>query len=265
MMMDLEFREQAKLGLNRWDQYRKTRQTFIDKAIQLIKAKKRTQVYIALMKQSQILSGLTKNYILYKNHCLRRINNFFLAIKFKVRFRLNFCKRFGTVYDQRIQKYLRRHLTILAPSFYENKCEKSKVIIQKTLARYDFIKTFKAKSRKIMDQLHRIQSLWKRAIINSGWRRLFCAMAFSKEVDYLVWVYEKKLKFLKGPHSKTHKFYETTIEKLHKVKDPGVGSNYHFFPCPISHQALEIIKKYQERMSAEYTLDYSIWQFQILE
>ena len=122
----------------------------------------------------------------------------------------------------------------------------------------------KRNTRKVMDLFHRIQSLWKRAIINSGWRRLFCAMMFSKEVDYLVWVYEKKLKFLKGPHGKTHKFYDSVIEKLHKVKDPGSGSDYHFFPCPISREGLAIIKKYQERMSAEYTLDYSIWQFQIL-
>ena len=59
-------------------------------------------------------------------------------------------------------------------------------------------------------------------------------MMFSKEVDYLVWIYEKKLRNLKGPHSKSHKTYENIIEKLHKAKDPGVGEDYHYFPVPIS-------------------------------
>jgi len=83
-------------------------------------------------------------------------------------------------------------------------------------------------------------------------------MMFSKEVDYLIWLYQKKLR---GAPVKTQKFYESIIEKLEKVKDPGVGCSFHYFPCPISHDGLNIIKKYQERMSAEYTLDYSIWQY----
>lgn len=90
-------------------------------------------------------------------------------------------------------------------------------------------------------------------------------MMFSKEVDYLVWVYEKKLKHLKGPHGKTHKQIENIIDKLQKVKDPGYGKDYFHFPVPISRQGLEIIKLYQERMSAEYTLDYSIWEFVKME
>jgi hypothetical protein len=70
--------------------------------------------------------------------------------------------------------------------------------------------------------------------MNSGWRRLFCAMMFSKEVDYLVWVFEKKLKFIKGPYGKSHKYLENIIEKLQKVKDPGIGKDYLYFPVPIS-------------------------------
>ena len=72
-----------------------------------------------------------------------------------------------------------------------------------------------------MDYMQLIQQLWKRAIINSGWRRLFCAMMFNKEVDYLSWIYEKKLKLLKGPHGKSHKVIESILDKLAKVKDPG--------------------------------------------
>ena len=115
-----------------------------------------------------------------------------------------------------------------------------------------------------MDQYHMIQSLWKRSLLNSGWRKLFCAMLFSKEVDYLIWVYEKKLKFLKGPHGKSHKVFETVIEKLNSLKDLGEGDNYSYFPLPINKSGLAVIKKYQERMGAEYTLDYSIWQYQLL-
>jgi hypothetical protein len=90
-------------------------------------------------------------------------------------------------------------------------------------------------------------------------------MMFIKEVNYLIWVFEKKLKLLKGPYTKANKNLEKIIEKLQKVKDPGMGKDYLYFPIPISHEGLDIIKKYQEKMSAEYTLDYSIWQFVNLE
>ena len=88
---------------------------------------------------------------------------------------------------------------------------------------------------------------------------------FSKEVDYLVWVFEKKLKFLKGPNTKAHKHLEGIIQKLLKVKDKGTGKDYMYFSLPISRVGLDIIKNYQEKMSAQYTLDYSIWQFVNLE
>jgi hypothetical protein len=88
------------------------------------------------------------------------------------------------------------------------------LIISETLKRFSFIKTVMKNVRNTMDNFKKIQRLWKRAILNSGWRRLFCGMMFSKEVDYLIWIYEKKLRLLKGKPSKTHKYYETIIEKL---------------------------------------------------
>ena len=51
LMMDIEYREQAKLGLNRWEEYRAERQMYIDRAVMLIKTKRRNQVLISLVKQ----------------------------------------------------------------------------------------------------------------------------------------------------------------------------------------------------------------------
>jgi hypothetical protein len=97
------------------------------------------------------MKGLTNNYALYKEACLQKINNMFLAVKFKVRFKNNFCRNFGRVQDERFRKYSLRHLTLLGNCFYENKCEKSALIIQETLRRSEFIRTFKSNTRKVMD------------------------------------------------------------------------------------------------------------------
>jgi hypothetical protein len=86
---------------------------------------------------------------------------------------------------------------------------------------------------------------------------------FAKEVKYLKWVYEKKLRIL--PKGGSSKKTIDIMDKLDKIVSPGVGRDFFHFPVDISREGLAIIKKYQERMSAEYTLDYSIWQFQLLE
>jgi hypothetical protein len=77
--------------------------------------------------------------------------NFFLAIKFKVRFRYRFCKKYGQVYEERQQKTAMRHLTLLAPCFYENRCEKAKMIIAETLKRYNYIRELKRNARNAME------------------------------------------------------------------------------------------------------------------
>jgi hypothetical protein len=103
-----------------------------------------------------VISGLTSNYSAYREHSLQRINNLFLAIKFKVRFKNNFCKNFGYVQEERFRKYLMRHLTILAPCFYENRCDKAMKIIHETLKKNEFIRAFKRNTRKTMDCFHKI-------------------------------------------------------------------------------------------------------------
>ena len=71
------------------------------------------------------MKGLTNNYALYKEACLQKINNLFLAIKFKIRFRVTFARNYGPVHEERLRKYAARHLTLLGNTFYENRCEKA--------------------------------------------------------------------------------------------------------------------------------------------
>jgi len=97
------------------------------------------------------MKGLTNNYAMYKEACLQKINNLFLAIKFKIRFRVTFARNYGPVHEDRLRKYAARHLTLLGNTFYENRCEKAGLILQETLRRNEFIRTFKGNTRKVMD------------------------------------------------------------------------------------------------------------------
>ena len=96
------------------------------------------------------------NYEAYKDYCRNRINAFFLAIKFKVRFRYRFCKKYGFDFDERQRKTVMKHITLLGPLFYETRVEKAKRVVTETLKRYNMIRTVKKNARSVMDRFHRI-------------------------------------------------------------------------------------------------------------
>ena len=53
--------------------------------------------YIVLIRTKEMLMNLTKNYDLWREHNKQKMNNMFLAIKFKIRFKVKFCRQYGPI------------------------------------------------------------------------------------------------------------------------------------------------------------------------
>lgn len=57
------------------------------------------------------MKAITINYKIWHQRNISKFNNFFLAIKFKIRYKNKFQKNYGKDFKIRLQKYIQRGLT----------------------------------------------------------------------------------------------------------------------------------------------------------
>jgi adenosine deaminase len=145
----------------------------------------------------------------------------FLAIKFKVRFRYRFCKKYGFVQKVRLQKDMIRHFSLLGVLFTENRIEKAKAMITGFLGRQKTIEILSYSFREFVKSSYQLQASIRRAKSNSVFRYSFLAIKVAKEVRYLQWFYEKKLKQTSGKKSKE---VNNILNKLAKITNDGDGN-----------------------------------------
>jgi hypothetical protein len=149
------------------------------------------------------------------------MNNLFLAIKFKVRFRYRFCKKYGWDQHHRLRRDLARHLTLFAATFGESRAEKAKRVVTGCMVRQDTIQVLSEKFREFVKSGYQLQAAIRRANSNSAFRYAFLAVKVAKEVRYLQWLYGKKLKAAKS--QKQTKEINEILNKLHQLEEEGLG------------------------------------------
>ena len=145
-----------------------------------------------------------------------------------------------------------RHFSLFGATFTENGIEKAKGMVTGFLGRQKTIEILSAKFRDFVKSSYQLQASIRRAKSNSVFRYASLAVKVAKEVRYLQWYYERKLKTTTGKKSKE---VNMILNKLAIITNEGDGNP----GC--SPQGREHILLYIDRMCAEYLLDYSIWYF----
>lgn len=148
---------------------------------------------------------------------------------------------------------LARHFTLFAATFGETRCLKAKRVVTGFLLRHHTIKVLSEKFREFVKSGYQLQGAIRRAKSNSAFRFAWLAVKVAKEVRYLQWFYEKKLKAAKA--AKPQKEFNSILNKLHNLEEEGQGQPGQ---GPEGRQKISL---YIDRMRAEYLLDYSIWYY----
>lgn len=204
------------------------------------------------MMQEKLIKRFCQNFQLWQEAATQKLNNMFLAIKFKVRFRYRFCKKYGFVQSERLRKDMVRHYSLLGATFTETRIEKAKNVITGFLLRLETIQILQEKFLRFAKACHELQAAIRRAKSNSAYRYASLVVKFDKEVRYLQWLYEKKLKQNTGKKAKD---LNNILNKLANLTNEGFGRP------GTSPEGKKHILLYVDRMCAEYLLDYSIWYF----
>lgn len=124
-------------------------------------------------KSIQNIIGLHKRMRTRRDRTLRSI---FLAIKFKILYRLKHCREYGPVIDDRFQHLIRRGFTVYANNFTLAKTESLKHIVADFVSVYS--KKWRAKVffKRYFDKIRAIQRGWRhcqegRKMMLSFWYR----------------------------------------------------------------------------------------------
>jgi hypothetical protein len=94
-------------------------------------------------------------------------------------------------------------------AFHPHRENKSKEVVRDVLTRLIFNQAMRDKFRFFAKNGNALVSLIRRVKYLSKMRLLTFVIEFDKELSYLTWVYDKKLKGFKGPNSKGFKYYES--------------------------------------------------------
>lgn len=97
--------------LNKWDEFRVIKMKHVDRALQILKSRRRIINIISIIKLAQIVRGIILNYELIKAFNMRKFTEFIFAIRMYVRYQRNFKGHYGLDYDHRIRNIIRRQLT----------------------------------------------------------------------------------------------------------------------------------------------------------
>lgn len=157
--------------MTKWDRYRQARENAIDEYVKLFFRMKKVTLLVSLIQIQKNLSKVCEDFKMWQEHNRYNLNKLFLAIKFKIRFRERFYKKYGRDFEQRINKYMIRHFSIVAPVFQEVRNQKGKKIIARYLFKYDMTVTTISKFRGFYRNMLDLQRLIRKVTINQTLRR----------------------------------------------------------------------------------------------
>ena len=116
-MIDSQKRLKSMQWLNKWDEYRHIKAQYVEKALTVLKNKRRLISLITLMKTQQIVLGIKESFAKLLEYNMRKLNEILIAIKLKVRYQRRYGRWYGDDIEVRNRNYIRRILTF-APHVY---------------------------------------------------------------------------------------------------------------------------------------------------
>lgn len=122
--------------LNKWDEFRVIKMKHVDRALQILKSRRRIINIISIIKLAQIVRGIILNYELIKAFNMRKFTEFIFAIRMYVRYQRNFKGHYGLDYDHRIRNIIRRQLTFQVRAAYDQRRQESKIIVLQVLRKF---------------------------------------------------------------------------------------------------------------------------------
>ena len=143
-----------------------------------------------------------------------RFAELLLAITFKARFYNRFKRTYGHDHEARLTRYWKRHMTLYGNIFHQHREMKSKEILHDVLTRLIFNQAMRDKFRFFAKNATDLVRMCRRVKYLSRMRLLTLVMQFERELSYLTWVFDKKLRAFKGPNSKGYKYYDGIFQKL---------------------------------------------------
>lgn len=93
--------------------------------------------------------------------------------------------------------------------FHPHREQKCKEAVRGVLTRLVFNQAMKEKFRVFAKNGNNLVSLIRRIKYISRMKLLTVVIEFDRELSYLSWVFDKKLKGFKGPNSKGFKYYDS--------------------------------------------------------
>jgi hypothetical protein len=194
-----------------------------------------------------VLSKTCEDFGYWQQHNRDNLNKLFLAIKFKVRFRERFYKKYGYSFHERINKYVIRHFSLYSPVFKEVRCQKANKIVEWFLQKYFVTTNVIACFRRFYRNTLEMQRLIRRTVLNKTIRQSLLHSKFDREVDYLLWYFKREYKNARGPKEK--KEINNYIDRLELGRTKS--------DC--LDQKIYILNKFSEINMCEYMLDYVLW------
>ena len=156
--------------MTKWDRYRRARENAIDEFVKLFFRMKKVTLIIALIQTQKVQRKLCEDFTIWQEQNMYNLNKLFLAIKFKVRFRERFYKKYGYDFHNRINKYVIRHFSLYGPMFKEVRAEKSHKIVEWFLQKYyvtsNVIRSFTTFYRNVLE----MQRLYRKIMTNKAIR-----------------------------------------------------------------------------------------------
>lgn len=198
MKMQEEMKRQKTMQwLHKWDDFRDQKNKYLDFMSALMKHRNLIKRWIAWIQTWKIMKTFIVNYEIWHHRNIAKFNRTFLAIKFKIRFRLRFQRKFGFVYKIRQQKVVNRVLTFQTQFLRVHQQQKAQSLIYKTIFKALYINQFKRKMHIFVGQIFNFQKLLKMAIIRKNMKKEFLGIVLERELQELVIAYQKTALFPK--------------------------------------------------------------------
>ena len=99
--------------LNKWDEFRHVKAQYVEKALLILKNKRRLINLITIMKAKQIIMGIKDNFAKLLEWNMNKLNEILIAIKLKVRYQRRYTRWYGEHMEFRNLNYIRRIITFV--------------------------------------------------------------------------------------------------------------------------------------------------------
>lgn len=111
-MIDSEKRMKSVQWLNKWENFRHEKGEYVQRALGILKKKRRVINVLTLMAMQIMVNGIIENYKVRWEYYQKKYAAIFIAIKFQVNFRSRHKRIYGKTFEGRLRNIARRGITL---------------------------------------------------------------------------------------------------------------------------------------------------------